>query len=45
MDHYSRGMFAGFMSYLIGREVVCEEMPCEFRGDGACEVVILPVAE
>ncbi len=42
IDHYSRGMFAGFMSVLAGREVVCEEMTCEFRGDDACEFVILP---
>ncbi len=42
VDHYSRGMFAGFMSVLLGREVVCEEMACEFRGDGACEFIILP---
>ncbi len=41
-DHYSRGMFAGFMSTLLGREVVCEEMACQFRGDEACEFVILP---
>lgn len=45
VDHYSRGIFAGFMSDLIGREVVCEEMACEFRGDAACEFVILPFAE
>lgn len=42
VDNYSRGMFAGFMSVLVGKEVVCEEMACEFRGDEACEFVILP---
>ncbi|MBI2953846.1 MAG: hypothetical protein HYY30_06000 [Chloroflexi bacterium] len=45
VDHYSRGMFAGFLSVLLGKEVVCEEMTCEFRGDEACEFVILPFAE
>lgn len=43
VDHYSRGIFAGFMSVLTGKEVVCEEMACEFRGDDACEFVILPL--
>jgi predicted hydrocarbon binding protein len=42
VDHYSRGMFAGVMSALTGKEVVCEEMACEHRGDGYCEFVILP---
>ncbi len=43
VDHYSRGMFAGFMSVLLGREMICEEMTCEFRGDPACEFLILPL--
>ncbi len=42
VDHYSRGMFAGFLSALLGQDVVCEEMACQFRGDEACEFVILP---
>lgn len=42
VDHYSRGMFAGFMSGLLGKEVICEELACQFRGDEACEFVILP---
>lgn len=45
VDHYSRGMLAGFLSALLSREVVCEEMACEFRGDGACEFVILPYGQ
>jgi predicted hydrocarbon binding protein len=44
VDHYSRGMFAGFMSSLLGREVICEETKCQFRGDEQCEFVILPFA-
>ncbi len=42
VDHYSRGMFAGFLSSLLGREVVCEEVACQFRGDANCEFVVLP---
>lgn len=42
VDHYSRGMFAGFMSSLLNREVVCEETACQFRGDPSCEFVVLP---
>lgn len=42
VDHYSRGMFAGFMSSLVGKEVSCEEVACQFRGDDRCEFVILP---
>ncbi len=42
VDHYSRGLFAGFMSKLLGREVVCEEISCEYRGDERCEFVVLP---
>ena len=42
VDHYSRGMFAGFMSNLLGREVVCEEIACQYRGDARCEFLILP---
>ncbi len=41
VDHYSRGMFAGFVSGLAGREVVCEEMACQYRGDPACEFVVM----
>lgn len=44
VDHYSRGMFAGFFSQLLGQEVVCEEMECRARGDDACEFVIMPFA-
>lgn len=42
VDHYSRGMFAGFMSELLQREVVCEELACQFRGDPACDFIVLP---
>lgn len=42
VDHYSRGMFAGLMSGLLGMEVICEELRCEYRGDDACEFTILP---
>jgi predicted hydrocarbon binding protein len=42
VDHYSRGMFAGFMSKLLGAEVACEEVTCEFRGDERCEFLVLP---
>jgi predicted hydrocarbon binding protein len=42
VDHYTRGMFAGFLSSLAGREVICEELACQFRGDPACEFVVLP---
>ncbi len=42
VDHYTRGMFAGFMSELLKREVVCEEVACQFRGDPRCEFVVLP---
>lgn len=45
VDHYSRGMFAGFTSELLKREVVCEEIACEFRGDPSCEFVVLPFQE
>lgn len=45
VDHYSRGMLAGFMSALLGQRVVCEELACEYRGDEACEFVILPFAD
>ena len=42
VDHYSRGMFAGFMSKLLGEEVACEEIACQFRGDERCEFLVLP---
>ncbi len=42
VDHYSRGMFAGFMSSLLDTEVVCEELECQFREDPKCLFVILP---
>ncbi len=42
VDHYSRGMFAGLASQLLGREVICEEMSCQFRGEDACEFTIVP---
>jgi predicted hydrocarbon binding protein len=41
VDHYSRGMLAGFLSVLAGKEVVCEEMACQYRGDAACEFVVM----
>lgn len=41
VDHYSRGMLAGFLSALVGKEVICEEMACQFRGDAACEFVAM----
>ncbi len=42
VDHYSRGMFAGFLSNLLGKEVVCEEIACQYRGDERCEFVVMP---
>jgi predicted hydrocarbon binding protein len=42
VDHYSRGMFAGFLSELLRREVICEEIACQFRGEERCEFIILP---
>ncbi len=39
--HYSRGMFAGFMSRLLRREVICEEVACRYRGEERCEFVVL----
>ncbi len=45
VDHYSRGMFAGFLSSLLKREVVCEEITCQFRGDERCEFLVLPFSE
>lgn len=42
VDHYSRGMFAGFLSALFDRQVVCEEVACAFRGEPRCEFVVLP---
>lgn len=42
VDHYSRGMFAGFMSKLLGRDIVCEEIACQYRGDARCEFMALP---
>ena len=42
VDHFSRGMFAGFISEVLKREVVCEEVACQFRGDPNCEFVVLP---
>lgn len=42
VDHYSRGLFAGLASQLLGKEVICEEMTCEFRGDPSCEFTLLP---
>ncbi|MGQ9675004.1 MAG: hypothetical protein ACUVX1_05000 [Chloroflexota bacterium] len=42
-SHYTCGMLAGFVSCLLGREVVCEEVLSEFRGDGVSEFVILPL--
>lgn len=44
VDHYSRGMFAGFLSNLLRREVVCEELACQFRGDERCEFIVMPFA-
>ncbi len=41
VDHYSRGMFAGLFSRLLGKEVICEELRCEYRGDPACEFSVL----
>lgn len=43
-DFYSRGMFAGFMSKLFGKEIICEELKCQFRGDDKCEFVVMPLA-
>lgn len=42
VDHYSRGMFAGLASQVLGREVICEEMKCQFRGENICEFTIVP---
>src|SRR5262249_10167828 len=38
---YNRGMLAGFMSPLIGREAIAEELACQYRGDLACQFVLL----
>jgi predicted hydrocarbon binding protein len=45
VDHYSRGMFAGFFSQLLGIEVVCEEMSCQAKGDEVCTFVVMPFVE
>lgn len=45
VDHYSQGIFAGFLSELLKREVVCEEVACQFRGDPRCKFVVLPFQE
>lgn len=42
VDHYTRGMFAGLLSELLGKEVICEEVACQFRGDEACVFHVLP---
>ena len=42
VDHYSRGLFAGLFSQLLGKEVICEELQCEYRGDPYCEFIVLP---
>jgi uncharacterized protein len=42
VDHYTRGMFAGLFSRLLGQEVICEELRCTYRGDDYCEFVVLP---
>lgn len=42
VDNYSRGMFAGCFSQLLGTEVVCEELACQSRGEDSCEFVIMP---
>lgn len=42
VDHYSRGTFAGLVSQLLGQEVICEELRCQYRGDEACEFVVMP---
>ncbi|MBI5531705.1 MAG: hypothetical protein HY898_03245 [Deltaproteobacteria bacterium] len=39
--HYSRGMFAGLFSRILGKEVVCEELACEYRNDPCCEFTVL----
>lgn len=44
VDHYSRGMLAGLFSRVLGKQVICEELRCEYRGDDACEFVILGYA-
>jgi len=41
VDHYSRGMFAGLFSQLLGKEVICEELSCQYRGDPACEFSVM----
>ncbi len=41
VDHFTRGLFAGLFSQLLGKEVICEELACEFRGDDACQFAVL----
>jgi predicted hydrocarbon binding protein len=42
--HYARGMFAGLFSQLLGKQVICEELACQYRGEPACEFHILGFA-
>ncbi len=44
VDHYSRGILAGLFSQVLGKQVICEEIRCEYRGDPCCEFMILGYA-
>ena len=34
-------MFAGIFSRILGKEVVCEELECEYRNNPCCEFSVL----
>lgn len=40
--HFSRGMLAGLLSKIAGREMVVEEVKCIARGDPYCEFIAKP---
>lgn len=42
VSHYTRGVLGGFVSCLLGEEVICEELQSEYRGDGFSLFVIVP---
>ena len=42
VSHYTRGVLAGFVSCLLGEEVICEELQSEYRGDESSLFVIVP---
>ncbi|OPX87233.1 MAG: V4R domain protein [Pelotomaculum sp. PtaB.Bin104] len=38
-----RGFFAGYLSVLFEKEIICEEMSCQSVGGNFCEFVALPI--